>query len=164
MVSNGRGSGSLHNWRDMAAGVFFVAVGFVVATVARSYAIGEPSNPGPGFFPFCLGVLLVLLGVIIATVAIVNGPLDEEGHTMKPRAVIGILGPVVIFGLILAPVGFVLSTIVLVMLSSAASRSFDWRRSLLAAVILAAIVLVGFAYILQIQIPVWPSFLYSGNG
>lgn len=152
----GDGPARLRNWRDIAAGIFFVLVGGAVATLAHSYSIGDPSNPGPGFFPFYLGAVLATLGAGITLVAIVKGPLDEEAHRVEMRGVVGVLGPVIVFGLLLESLGFVVSTIILVMLTSCASRDFDWRRSLLGAGILALIVLVGFAYILRIQIPVWP--------
>ncbi|MDB5413597.1 MAG: rane protein [Rubritepida sp.] len=151
--------GSRTNIRDQIAGMLFVLLGAAIAYKARSYTVGPPSNSGAGFFPFYLGLLLVGLGVAITAVASFKHDPDAERFSMHPRTFLGVLLPVVIFGITLVPAGLVLSAFIAVMLSSYASPEVTFRGALLNAAVLSVIVLVGFAMILGIQIPVWPNVL-----
>ncbi|WP_424811508.1 tripartite tricarboxylate transporter TctB family protein [Roseococcus sp. YIM B11640] len=148
--------------RDQIAGLAFVAVGSAIAWKAQSYNVGVPSNSGPGFFPFYLGLLLAGLGVVITAVACFRHDPAEERFQFQPRTFFGVLLPVVLFGLMLMPLGFVLAAFVTVLLSSFASREVTWRGALMNSAILAVIVFLGFAVVLKIQIPVWPWFLRPG--
>lgn len=147
------------NLRDQIAGVLFILVGGAIAWKAQSYRLGVPSDSGPGFFPFYLGLVLAGLGVLITAVATFTHDPEAERFRFHPRTFFGVLLPVVIFGAMLMSMGLVASAFVAVLLSSFASREVTWRGALLNSVTLAAIVLIGFAIILKIQIPVWPAFL-----
>lgn len=153
------GRGWRGNGRDQICGLLFILVGAAIAWKAQSYSVGPPSNSGPGFFPFYLGLILVGLGVVIAVMALLDRSGASERLTMHPRTFFGVLLPVILFGVLLVPAGLVVSSFVAVLLSSIASREFRWRGSLINACVLAAIVLGGFHYILRIQIPVWPNAL-----
>jgi hypothetical protein len=52
---------------------------------------------------------------------------------------------------------------VLVLLASTASHEFRWKEALLNAAALVAIVLAVFVFMLEFQLPVWPSFM-AGRG
>lgn len=147
------------NLRDQIAGVLFIAVGAAISYKAQSYTVGVPSNSGPGFFPFYLGIVLAGLGVAITAVASFTHDPEAERFSFRSRTFFGVLLPVVVFGAMLMPLGLVASSFVAVLLSSFASREVTWRGALINSVTLAVIVLLGFAVILKIQIPVWPQFL-----
>jgi hypothetical protein len=147
------------NLRDQIAGVLFITVGAAIAWKAQSYRVGLPFDSGPGFFPYYLGLLLAGLGVAITAVASFTHDPEAERFSFRPRTFFGVLLPVVVFGAMLMPLGLVASSFLAVLLSSFASREVTWRGALLNSVTLAVIVLVGFAIILKIQIPVWPQFL-----
>ena len=56
----------IKNPRDFWAGVMFIVFGCLFAGVAlTSYKMGTAARMGPGYFPFVLGALLVILGAII---------------------------------------------------------------------------------------------------
>ncbi|WP_165585522.1 tripartite tricarboxylate transporter TctB family protein [Roseococcus sp. SYP-B2431] len=151
--------GGRRNLRDQIAGVLFIAVGAAIAWKAQSYRVGPPSDSGPGFFPYYLGLLLAGLGVAITAVASFTQDPEAERFGFRPRTFLGVLLPVVVFGAMLMPMGLVASAFVAVLLSSFASREVTWRGALVNSVTLSVIVLLGFALILKIQIPVWPQFL-----
>ena len=50
--------------RDFWAGMMFLLVGIGFAWGATTYSFGSSARPGPGYFPFGLGVLLALLGAV----------------------------------------------------------------------------------------------------
>ena len=50
---------------DLLGGIFWLAIGLLLTVWSSTYSFGEVNKPGPGFFPFCLGVLLILLATIL---------------------------------------------------------------------------------------------------
>ena len=51
--------------KDFWSGLMFVAAGLGFAVGATNYSFGTSARPGPGYFPFGLGVLLALLGAVV---------------------------------------------------------------------------------------------------
>src|SRR3546814_6794417 len=72
----------LRNKEDFWSGVMFLAIGVGFALGATSYSMGTSARMGPGYFPFWLGVLLALLGAIVA--------LRSEEHTSELQSLMRI--------------------------------------------------------------------------
>lgn len=149
----------IRSQKDFASGLLYVAVGSAFAIGATEYKLGTPERMGPGYFPFWLGVLLGITGLIVLA-----GSLRAAGErTTLPkldlRTLAWILSAVVLFGLMLQPLGLVVSLVALVVVSSAASHEFSWKGALLNALLLLSICLGAFIYGLGLQLPVWPAFI-----
>ena len=80
----------------------------------------------------------------------------------SPRPLLIVLGSVVLFGLTAPSLGLVVATIVLIMVSSAASTEFRWKEALVSSAVLAALSVAGFIWGLGLQFSVWPAFLGKG--
>jgi hypothetical protein len=52
--------------KDTLAGALMVLVGVGAASQGMTYSMGSLAAPGPGLFPCALGVLLLLIGLVIA--------------------------------------------------------------------------------------------------
>jgi hypothetical protein len=140
--------------KDFFAGLIFIAFGIAAIAIGSNYALGSAARMGPGYFPRILGILLILLGAALAIRALrLKG---EPVPAFKWRPTLIVLGSVVLFGLIVTHVGLVLSTIILVVLSSAASLEFRPKEALIAGVLLAALAVGVFVIGLKLQLPVWP--------
>ena len=50
---------------DLISGIFLLMVGLLLSVGSFSYPIGRITNPGIGFFPFILGLLLILLSLML---------------------------------------------------------------------------------------------------
>ena len=50
---------------DRVSGAFFILLGLFVIWERRVLPLGTPGNPGPGYFPLLLAILLILLGGIL---------------------------------------------------------------------------------------------------
>jgi integral membrane sensor domain MASE1 len=110
----------------------------------------------PCYFPRILGILLIVLGTIIALRGIrMPGP---PVPAWKWRPTIVVLGSVVLFGLIVAKVGVAISTVLLIVAASAASHEFRPREALIAGVLLSALAVGVFVIGLNLQLPIWPVF------
>ena len=55
----------IRNQQDFAAGFMYIVVGLFFAGIARNYQMGTAAKMGPGYFPFWLGMLLALIGLIV---------------------------------------------------------------------------------------------------
>jgi len=150
---------SIRHPKDFLAGVMFVFFGASAMVLSLSLRIGTAGNMGPGYFPFALGGFLALLGLFILLRGILWAKAGQAWPVVDPKPVGIILLSVVLFSQILRPLGLLLSTAVLVLMTSKASHEFRWKEAVLNAAVLVAIVLVVFVYFLEFQLPVWPAFV-----
>jgi hypothetical protein len=145
--------------KDFAAGLLYIALGIAFAIASYGYRMGTASRMGPGYFPFWLGILMAVIGVMVLLGAIRAhaAPDAMERWALKPLFVI--LASVVVFGLLLDTLGLVLSMVALIVGSSLASHEFTWRATLINTIVLIVFALVVFVYALNLQFPVWPTFI-----
>ena len=63
-----------------------VLLGLIAALDGTRYQIGTLHQMGPGYFPLALGVLLIIIGIMIAGTAIAGAtPEDEEVIELRPQ-------------------------------------------------------------------------------
>lgn len=156
---------NIKSQRDFVSGLMFVVVGVVFAWGATSYNFGESARPGPGYFPFGLGVLLALLGgiVLFKSLTIESDGGDKIGAiAWKPMLII--TGAIVLFGLALPRLGMVISLPILIVVSCLASDEFHWKDALISCVVLTLGSWAVFIKGLNLVIPLWPTFIGSTGG
>jgi uncharacterized membrane protein YfcA len=145
--------------KDFKAGLLFLAFGVAAMVFSTEYRIGTSARMGPGYFPFVLGGVLTLLGLVVSLGSLAKGEGTRKRRPIRLKPAVLVLSSVVLFGLLLQPLGLVLATIVLIMTASVASDEFNKKEAVLNTLVLLAVVLIVFVYLLQFQIPVLPSFL-----
>ncbi len=148
--------------KDFWSGLMFVVLGVAFAWGATAYSFGSSARPGPGYFPFGLGVLLAILGAVVLFTALTieveaGDPIGAWGW--KPLIVI--TAAVVIMGVILPRLGLIVSLPILVLVAAWAGDEFHWKDAVINAIILTAGSWFIFIYGLKLTIPVWPTFLGS---
>lgn len=146
--------------RDFFSGLLFLAVGLGFAWAATEYQFGSSARPGPGYFPFGLGILMALLGGMVLFKAVTIE--SAEGDPIGPiawRPLLVIVGAIALFGLALPRLGLVVTLPLLVVVSSLAGDEFHWKDALISAVVLTIGSWVIFVWGLKLTIPVWPVFL-----
>jgi len=142
------------NPKDFWAGALFVAIGVGTIILGSRYTLGSAARMGPGYFPRILGILLIVLGAVLALRGTrTSGPPLPRFHW---RPLVVVLGSVVLFGAIVNWMGVALSTVILIVAASAASREFRPREALIAGVLLATLAVGVFVIGLQLQLPIWP--------
>jgi hypothetical protein len=140
--------------KDFYAGLIFIAFGVAAIVIGNNYALGTAARMGPGYFPRILGILLIVLGAALSLRGV-----RLQGSAVpawKWRPTLTVLGSVVLFGLIVTQLGLVFSTIVLIVLSSAASHEFRPKESVVSGILLAGLAVAVFVIGLKLQLPVWP--------
>ena len=144
--------------KDFVSGIALIAVGGAFAIGATNYSFGTSIRPGPGYFPFGLGIILAILGLVVLfeafTVERKGG--DPIGH-IPWRALLCIVGAIVFFGFFLPKLGFLICFPIMIIITSAGGSEFTWKDAVLNAFILTALSYLIFIYGLQLTIPVWPA-------
>jgi len=145
--------------QDFWAGVMFLAVGIFFSAVATSYQMGTAARMGPGYFPFWLGAVLALLGAGIALGALSGAAQETEVESFDWRITALIVGSVVLYGVLLRPLGVYISTFLLVVISSVASHEFNWKVAVGNGIFLVVFSYLAFVKGLGLIFPLWPAFL-----
>lgn len=141
--------------KDFWSGVLFVLVGSAAVALSARYSLGTAARMGPGYFPRILGILMIVLGLVLALRSFkLDGPPFPR---WKLRPTLIVLGSVVLFGAIVQSVGVAIATVVLIVAASAASREFRPKEALIAGVLLATLAVGVFVVGLKLQLPIWPT-------
>lgn len=154
--------------KNFWGGVLFAVIGALFALIAKGlklgdtvlipgYAMGVPARMGPAFFPFWLGLILLALGIIIMIEGVkMQG--GEEGRfpVFHWKPILYVLGAVVMFGLILKPVGMLLAGLALIVVASMGSAEFQLKRSIILGIILSVFCALVFVFGLKLPIPLCP--------
>jgi hypothetical protein len=146
--------------KDFWSGLMFLAVGIGFAWGATNYSFGVAARPGPGYFPFGLGILLAILGGFILFESLVVETEDGEpigAWAWKPLLIITF--SVVMFGFILPRLGMLISLPILIVVCSLAGDEFHWKDALISVVVLTLGSWLIFIKGLSLVIPVLPPFL-----
>ena len=102
-------------------------------------------------------MLLALLGAILVVRSFRLQGEPISFPTFMPLGIV--LVSVFIFGVSVNYLGLVGSTILMVLVSSAASHEYRWKESVIASLALAIFVVIAFRYGLKLQLPTWPAFI-----
>ena len=146
----------------------FMCVGVAFAWGASSYTIGSGAHMGPGYFPLVLGILLAVLGGAITFKALVVETLDGDkigAFAWKPLIFI-ILANLVFGAMIgglpsihLPPMGLIAGIYALTFISCLAGDAFKFKEAFVLATVLAVMSYFAFIKLLNLQFPVWPTFI-----
>ncbi len=142
--------------RDYYAGALMVLTGAGAAVIASRYPLGTLTKMGSGFFPLVLGILLAVVGILIAATA-PSGPDGAVTIRTDWRGWGCIIGGVIAFIVLSKYAGLVPATFACVFIAALGDRDNSWKE---AALLAAGITIVGtavFAYGLRVQIPMFGS-------
>ncbi len=146
--------------KDFWSGLMFLLVGIGFAWGALNYSFGSSARPGPGYFPFGLGILLALLGGLTLFESLT---IETEGGepigsiAWKPLSII--VGSMALFGVLLPWLGMFIALPILVITSAFAGDEFHLGEAVINAVVLTIGSWAIFIWGLNLVIPLWPSFV-----
>ncbi|MFZ9494345.1 MAG: tripartite tricarboxylate transporter TctB family protein [Burkholderiaceae bacterium] len=147
--------------RDFWSGLMFLVVGALFAWGAlTNYSFGSSARPGPGYFPFGLGLLLAVLGAFILFEALTIETEDGEPvGQIAWKPLIVILVSVALFGALLPRLGLFITLPILVLVASWASDEFSLKGTIVSAIFLDVFSWAIFIKGLGLTIPLLPTFL-----
>lgn len=149
----------IRNFKDFYTGILFVIFGGGFAWGATKYNVGTAAKMGPGFFPLILGVLLTLLGGVVLVRCIAAAGEEQRVGPLALKPALFLFGSLAAFSFLLRSAGLVVSIVAVIVISSLASRESRFLETLVSAIVLCAASVAIFVYALNLQIPVWPTFI-----
>ena len=148
----------LKNPKDFWSGVMFAVIGFAFAIIVKvyEYPMGTASRMGAGYFPFVLGNIMGVIGLVVIAQALLTsgGPISKFAW----RPLFWVLLAFVIFGLTAKFLGLVIAILLLVVISSYGGHEHKWKEAMISSVILAVSSIGVFVYGLKLPFPIWPEF------
>lgn len=140
------------NYKDVAAGAIFVALGLAFALAAMmGLRMGSGLNMGPGYFPRALGFILVGLGAIIILGAI-GKPTSKIGK-ISWRGVVMVTVSLFYFAFGVRTLGMIPALSGCVILACLASDRISLLRAVIISAVLTTFATVLFVYALGLPIP-----------
>lgn len=149
----------MRNKRDFWAGLMFIAFGLLFVGLSQQYTLGTAAKMGPGYFPTALGILMAVLGLIVAIGAFSKGNVVTELSKVGWRELLMVLGAVGLFALALPTLGLMIALVLLIGASAYASHEFSVKDTVIAIIFLMILSYCVFVWGLELQFPVWPKFL-----
>lgn len=139
--------------QDVLGGLALAALGTFAAVYAQQYEFGDLNRMGAGFFPVTLGILLAVLGAMIAIPAFFrSGPAIQ----VRWKSFALVMASVVTFALTLKVLGLIIATILTVVLASMADEDTNWKSRAMIAVGVALMTYLVFGLGLSMVLPIWP--------
>jgi hypothetical protein len=112
----------------------FLGFGLLGIILSLNYPMGTSRNMGPGYFPFAVGSVLAVLGVIITATAF---KFEGQGiGSFAWRPMIFLSAGFALFGLAIGRIGYVLAFLSLIVICAAAGKEFRWKEVVIMSVIL----------------------------
>ena len=149
----------IRNQRDFWAGIMFLCTGLLFIALSTQYQLGTAAKMGPGYFPTVLGGLMAVLGVIVSWGATSRSNAVTSLTKVGWRELLLVLASVAAFAFLLPKLGMVLSIVALIGVAAVAGHEFNLRDTVLSIIVLVILSYVVFVYGLELQFPVWPTFL-----
>jgi hypothetical protein len=147
--------------RHLSAGILFIIVSAVCFTLVKDLSFGTSRNMGPGYFPMALTIILFALGLIVTAQSLLGRAEAEprastERDIMQGiRALVAVLGSLVVFGLLVRPVGLATAIFLSVLVGSRGMRIYPLRTAILLALGLSAVCCLAFVALLGLPIPLF---------
>jgi hypothetical protein len=136
---------------DTEAGLFFTLFGGLTAGLSLQYQMGTIAAMGPGLFPFMLGILLTVIGLVIfAKGLLANG---DAARNLPLWPAILVTASLLIFAVLVLTAGLAVAVTAQVVIALRASEHFTWKRAAALSAGLLIFCYVVFVYFLGISLP-----------
>ena len=148
--------------KDIISGSFLLILGFFVIFNSACLDVGTLSDPGPGLIPLMPGIILSILAIAL----ILRSCLHKKGSDndkeavadgLKCRPVVVItLAVMLAFALLLQYLGFVVTSILMMLFLFKVIGHHSWMRSILGATSSVGVCYMVFKVWLTVQFPNGP--------
>ncbi len=159
---------NIKSQKDFFSGLLYLVVGGAFAFGATNYSVGTGARMGPGYFPLLLGILLAVIGAFVMFKSLTVETQDGEKigkWAWKP--LFFIIAGNLLFGILLGglpsigvpAMGLVVAIFGTTFVVSLAGDTFKVKEVVILATILSIGSYGAFVKLLNLQFPVWPTFI-----
>lgn len=142
--------------REITSSLFWLIVGLILTIWSATYPLGELAQPGTGFLPLGLGVLLLIFSTVLLIRALRRpAPNAEQRSVLSTRRTSIVLTVVILLAAVFLfeKVGYLLTFFVLALVLPLLAGQITWKRSLFFAILSAAGVYIVFVWLLKQPLP-----------
>ncbi len=143
----------IKNKEEFWSGMLFLGIGIFALVISRDYFIGSSARMGPGYFPTLVGILLSILGGIIALRSF--GVEGKEIRAVSWRAIVMLTLAFLIFGWAMEKIGFVLAMFAMIACSMMAGKKLRLLELLIMSLVLITGSIALFIYGLKLPFPLF---------
>jgi putative tricarboxylic transport membrane protein len=142
----------MQNKNDMIGGVLLILAGIGVILYSIRLQVGTILSPLPGFFPFLVGFMIIVLSLIL----LIQGFLGRSkapqpfGNWQRPSTMVACMSA---YAAILEPLGYVLSTIFIAAITLRILGVMSWKVISLSSLILSVGAYFLFTRMLGVELP-----------
>ncbi len=142
--------------RNLITSILLIALSIGILMETAKLPIGKLKSPQAGFFPLILGILLGILAIILLIQTIKGGIKEKFG----PWAKAGGLEPLCltllalfIFGIVFEKLGYLASTLILIMFLARFISRFKWPIVIIFGFLCTLVSYILFGILLNSQLP-----------
>ncbi len=143
----------IKNQEDFWAGMMFASFGALAIWLSTDYPMGTASRMGPGYFPTWLGGIMLLLGAIVAVMALKTEGPKVTPFAWKPMIMLSV--GFLAFGWGVDHIGFIPALFLLSVITAAAGQTFKIVEVLIMTVVLIAGAVGIFIYGIELPFPLF---------
>lgn len=143
-------------WVKVYCSLFWLLFSVITCHQASRLKMGELNQPGPGFFPFSVGLLMGILSLAALFLSIrgqEKKAMSAQKETFQWWNIIIILGALTAYAFSLEKIGFLINTFLLMCLLLKVVEPQPWKKAILGGLITAIGSDLVFNVILKAQIP-----------
>jgi putative tricarboxylic transport membrane protein len=139
--------------RDVVVAAVALALGAAAISESAKLPLGTVRNPGQGFFPWWIGVVIVLLAAVLLTQALKSRPSTNQRAAGRIAKVTALLLALAAYTFLLDFLGYLICTFFLVLFMLRATDPHRWPVALSMALFTAVGSYVVFAIWLSVPLP-----------
>ncbi len=136
--------------------LFWLLFSLVVCVEASRLKLGAINTPGPGFFPFSAGLIMLILS-LVALFQLIGKGIKEEKMARQERLrwwnIVIILAAITAYAFTLEKIGFLINTFLFICLLLKVVEPQTWKTTILGGLITTLAANLVFNVILRAQIP-----------
>ena len=144
-------------YSEIIGGIFWLIFGSIVTVLATGYQIGSVTQPGPGFLPLGVGVLLIFFSLVILGQGLKSlknlqavVPFSKPGGLKKVAYIASIL---LVLGFFFEELGLLITVFLLLALSMVVAELKSWKKIIFMALVTTLGVYILFVLLLSQQLP-----------
>jgi len=145
---------------NICTAAFVAGLGAFLLISGIGYGVWDGTRPGPGFFPVCIGIVVLLLGVIWLMQSVLNRLVREDDSTTPDRQgarnILLSIGCVIGFAVLIDLIGFVADFALMLFILFAVIGRRRWWIALLVSIVTTALITLLFRNVLGVPLPLAP--------
>ncbi|HME46162.1 MAG TPA: tripartite tricarboxylate transporter TctB family protein [Syntrophorhabdales bacterium] len=143
--------------KDLRSSLVWLAAAIAISIESSRLGLGTLHSPGPGLYPFSIGIIMIFLSAIIAGSSLIghreSGDEEEAEENANTKDLLLVLVALFLYAIFLERLGFLLSTGAFILFILKVIEKKKWYIAVFFAVVATALIYVVFNLWLDSNLP-----------